>query len=68
MEFTEHPLVVFPDLITQHLCDGVFMEDPWMFGFFPNKFKTQEMCDRLVEIGPDWVFKYVPDQFKTDEM
>ena len=38
-ELSEHPLVLkyfsfFPYLTTQHLCEEVFMEDPWMFAFF----------------------------------
>ena len=31
----------------------------------PEDFKTQEMCDRVVDIGPTWAFDFVPEQYKT---
>ena len=39
LELSEHPLMLkylsfFPNLITQHLCDEVFMKNLWMFKFF----------------------------------
>ena len=54
-------------LIIRHLGDEVFMEKPWMFEVFPDKFKTREICDRVVEIDPNF-FDFVPQQFKTQAM
>ena len=33
----------------------------------PDHLKTQEMCDKVVRIGP-WALRYVPDHLKTQEM
>ena len=43
------------------------MEDSWMFKIFSDKFKTLEMCQRVVEKEVD-MFEYVPDKFITREM
>ena len=33
----------------------------------PEKFKTREMCDKIVEKSPNFI-KYIPDYFITREM
>ena len=40
---------------------------PAAFHFTPDRFKTQEMCIRGVEIDP-WALGFVPDRYKTQEM
>ena len=40
------------------------MDYSW-FKDMPDDFKTQEMCDRVVEIGATWVFDFVPEEFRT---
>ena len=40
-----------------------------VFGFFfvPDRFKTQEMCEKVVKESP-WHLKHVPDHLKIQEM
>ena len=40
------------------------MDYSW-FKDMPDAFKTQEMCNRVVEIGATWVFDFVPEEFRT---
>ena len=47
LEISAHILLVkcldsFPDLITQHLCNDVFREGPWLFEIIPDKFKKSK--------------------------
>ena len=44
--------------------ETIEMDYSW-FKDIPEHFKTQEMCDRVVEIGLTWVFDFVPEQFRT---
>ena len=40
---------------------------PNVFHRIPERFKTQEMCIKAVEVDP-WQLYHVPDQYKTQEM
>ena len=40
------------------------MDYSW-FKDMPEDFKTQKMCNRVVEIGSTWFFDFVPEQFRT---
>ena len=40
---------------------------PPFLAFVPDIFKTQDMCDKALEVG-QWSFEYVPDHFKTQSM
>ena len=41
-------------------------KDPWVLRFIPDRFKTQEICIKALEVGL-WELKDVPDHFKTQE-
>ena len=38
-------------------------KNPYHLGDFPDRFKTQEACERAVEDDPEAI-EYVPDHFK----
>ena len=43
---------------------------PWtqeMWGWAPDRFKTQEMCNKAVEKDP-WALRFLPDHLKTQKM
>ena len=40
---------------------------PNAFHHIPDRFKTQEMCNKAVEVDP-WQLKDVPYRFKTHKM
>ena len=42
-------------------------ENPAAFFLVPDRFKTQKMCIKVLEVDP-WLLKDVPDHFKTQEM
>ena len=46
----------------QEICNN-----PWFFGYVPDRFKTQRMCERAVEVSP-LQLKYVLDHFKMQDM
>ena len=46
----------------QEICNN-----PWFFGYVSDHFKTQRMCERVVEVSL-WQLKYVLDHFKTQDM
>ena len=54
--------------MTQKMYEKAVEADPQYLRYVPDKFKTQEMCNRAVENNPYWCFEYVPDKFKTQEM
>ena len=41
--------------------------EPGLLAYVPNHFKTQEMCNDPMDIGPHYL-AFVPDSFKTQEM
>lgn len=62
-------LYVPEDLLNQHeeLSQVAFENDVFALETMPNKFKTQEMCDKAFSEAPQ-LFEFVPDKFKTVEM
>ena len=40
---------------------------PRFLAFVPYIFKTQDICDKALEVDP-WSFEHVPDHFKTQGM
>ena len=40
---------------------------PDFFELVPEYFKTQEMCEKAVNVHP-WALKFVPDKYKTQGM
>ena len=53
--------------MTQELRDKVVREDPFILKYCHNKYKAQEMCDRVVD--PSLLaLKFVPDWFVTNKM
>ena len=49
------------------MCNEVMRIILAAFFLIPDRFITQEMCIKAVEVGP-WLLEYVPDHFKTQEM
>ena len=50
------------------MCNKAINEDPgWCLPFVPEKFKTQDMCDKAVDEDP-FCLEYVHDRFKSQEM
>ena len=49
------------------MCNEVKRNNPAAFFLIPNRFKTQEMCIKAVEIDP-WQLGDVPNHFKTQDM
>ena len=49
------------------MCDSVISEDPFSIVFFPDKYKTQIMCDEAVD---DCLaaLKFIPDWIVTNKM
>ena len=43
------------------MCERAVRKDPWQLKDVPYYFRTEKMCERVVE-------KNVPDHFKTQEM
>ena len=48
---------------TQKICDRVFSENRFLILYFPDKCKTEKMCDDCLA-----ALKLVPDRFVTSEM
>ena len=44
----------------------LFVVNPSKLKYVDDQFKTQEMCEYVVERVPDLI-EYVPDKFKTQE-
>ena len=42
-------------------------DKPEALKYIPNHFKTQEMCEKVVENEP-YSLKFVPDHFKTEKL
>ena len=63
-------LIVFDSIhdryITHKFCDKVVSEDPFMLKYFPEKYKTQEMCEKAVDCF--LAFKFVPDWLVKNKM
>ena len=63
LSLTTSALRYAPDhFITQEMC-----ENPAVFFLFPDRFKTEEICIKALEVDP-WQFKDVPNHFKKQEM
>ena len=45
------------------MCEKSILEDPGTLQFFPNEYKTQEMCKRAVE-RISWMLQFLPDEYK----
>ena len=62
VEATPYALWYAPGrFITQKMC-----EDPAVFFLIPDCFKTEEMCEKAVEVDP-WQLKDDPNHFKTQK-
>ena len=48
------------------MCDLAFEKDPIMMVHFPDRYKTQEMCDKAFE--KEYCLVNIPDQFITQKM
>ena len=49
------------------MCDSVVSEDPFMPVYWPNKYKTQKMCDEASD-GCLVALTFIPDWFVTSKM
>ena len=49
------------------MCNQAVRNNAAAFFLVPDRFKTQEMCIKALEVDP-WQLKNVPDHFKTQEM
>ena len=46
-------LILFPiDLRLKKMCDNAFSRDPFMLKFCIDRYKTQEICDKVFENFP----------------
>ena len=51
----------------QYKKQEMFNEDPSSLRHIPDKFKTQEICEKALE-QDSWQLENVPDYFKTQDM
>ena len=51
-------------LYDSRMCNKIVNGYFFVFGFIPNRYKTQEMCDRVVSEDP-LLKVYCPDKYKT---
>ena len=49
------------------MCDKAINEYPYPINLIPDRFKTEDMCDKAVEETWFINFEYVPDRFKSQE-
>ena len=49
------------------MYDAAVADFPLLLSFVPNKFKTHEMCDKVVGNNPQSL-EHVPDCLKTQKM
>ena len=49
------------------MCDRVVFEDPFLRVYYPDKYKTQRMCDKAVDDSLA-ALKFVPGWFVTTKM
>ena len=49
------------------MCEEVMRVRPAAFFLIPDRFKTQEMCNKAVEEGPWWL-EHLPHHLKTEEI
>ena len=49
------------------MWDEILDDDLRMFKFVPERFKTQEMCQKTVEKDP-WMLDYTPDKFVNTDL
>ena len=49
------------------MCDKIVSEDPFKLKYCHNRYKSQEMCDKVVDDSLP-VLKFVPDWFVTSKV
>ena len=59
---------MIPIILRHKICaTRLYATTPQYFFLVPDSFKTQEVCDKALDVDP-WSLYNVPDQFKTQEM
>ena len=58
---------LFLNAIGLKKCVMKLLINLFMFFYIPDRYKTQEMCDRIISDDP-FSIRYVPDQYKTQQM
>ena len=48
-------------------CDRVVSEDPFILIYYPDRYKSQKLCDETVD-GCLAVLKFIPDWFVTSKI
>ena len=51
----------------QEVCDRVVSEDLFLIVYYPDKYKSQIMCDEAVDDSPA-ALNLIPDWFVTSKM
>ena len=54
---------MFPIILRQDICDEVVSNNPAVFFLVSDRFKTQDMCIKALEVDP-WSAYDIPHNFK----